>query len=151
MRGVSRSTCLTAGLIQVVYKGEPLHALTGKIIDHSQGLDLQTAIHERRTTFEAVDGTHIRIRSRRFVSLARRQLLCIEFSIEADREAEVDILTGIDTDVWDINGPHLENITTHEQEDILSITASTHENGIAVAVSESITGLEQTHPGELSI
>jgi nigerose phosphorylase len=136
------------GLIQVIYKGESLHALTSKVIDHCQGLNLRTAIHERRTIFEAADGTHICIKSRRFVSLARRQLLCIEYSIEADHDVDVDIRTGIDADVWDINGPHLEKIIALEQAGILSVTSSTHENGVVVAVSESIAGLEQTHLGD---
>jgi trehalose/maltose hydrolase-like predicted phosphorylase len=126
------------GFVQIISNGEPLHALTSKVIAHSQGLDIRHAIHERQTTFETSDGTHITIRSRRFASLARRHLLCIEYSVSADRECVIDLLTGIDGDVWDINGPHLLDMNTSEFNGVLSVRAITHENGIPVAVSESI-------------
>ena len=132
------------GFVQVIYQGEPLHALKGNVVNHTQSLDMQKAIHERQTIFEAADGTHITIHSRRFASLARRHLLCMEYSISADRECEVDIRTGIDGDVWDINGPHLEKLTASEHDGILSVRACTHENAVPVAVSEVVAGIEQT-------
>ncbi len=124
--------------VQVVYKGQPLHALTSKVLDHSQNVDMQTAIHERKTTFETTDGIQITVHARRFASLARRHLICMEYSVTADRECIVDILTGVDGDVWDINGPHLCQITTAEENDVISISAVTHENAIPVCVSEAI-------------
>jgi nigerose phosphorylase len=125
--------------IQVFYKGEPLHALTGKVVSHSQTLDIYSAIHTRETTFEMAGGNCITIRSRRFASLARYHLICMEYSIHADHECEVDIRSGIDGDVWDINGPHLEHIETDQQDEILSLQAATHENKVHVAVAESMS------------
>jgi nigerose phosphorylase len=126
------------GFVQVVYHGEPLHALTSKVVAHSQSLDIRNAIHERQTTFETSDGAHITVRSRRFASLARRHLLCMEYSVSADRECMVDLHTGIDGDVWDINGPHLREMNASEYDGVLSVRAITHENAVPVAVSESI-------------
>jgi nigerose phosphorylase len=124
--------------IQVVYKGEPLHALTSKVISHTQSIDMHSAVHTRETIFEVVDGTHITVRSRRFASLARHHLICMEYSVNADCECEVDIQTGIDGDVWDINGPHLEEVTTNEENGIIAIQAITHENKVPIAVAEAI-------------
>ncbi|MBN2388582.1 MAG: glycoside hydrolase family 65 protein [Anaerolineales bacterium] len=126
------------GFVQIGYAGELLHVLTSKVIDHSQSLDLQHAVHERQTTFETSDGTRITIRSRRFASLARRNLLCMEFSVSADRACEIDICTGIEGNVWDINGPHLTALAAREQKGILSVSAVTHENAIQIAVSEAV-------------
>ena len=126
------------GFVQVIYNGEPLHALTSEIIHHTQRLDMCNAIHERQTVFETSDGTHITVCSKRFASLRRVQLLCMEYSVSADRECAVDIRTGIDGDVWDINGPHMQGMTTNEANGILSISAITHENAVPVAVSEII-------------
>jgi trehalose/maltose hydrolase-like predicted phosphorylase len=126
------------GFVQVVYKGEPLHALTSKVVEHTQSIDMLNAVHERKTTFEAADGTQITVRSRRFASLARRHLLCMEYTVSADRSCEVDIRTGIDGDVWDINGPHLCDIQASECDGIISISAATHENAIPIAISESV-------------
>jgi nigerose phosphorylase len=128
--------------VQVTYQGQPLHALMGKVLEHSQGVDMQHAIHERKTTFETADGIQITVHSRRFASLARRHLICMEYSVSADRECVVDILTGIDGDVWDINGPHLCEMAATEKEDVLSLSAITHENAVPVAVSEVIRFLE---------
>ena len=125
------------GFIQVIYQGEPLHALTSKVIAHAQSLDMQTAIHERKSTFETPNGTRITIHSRRFASLARRHLLCIEYTVSADRDCEIDLRTGLDADVWDINGPHLRDIQFSESDNILSVSAITRENAIPVAVSEA--------------
>jgi trehalose/maltose hydrolase-like predicted phosphorylase len=124
--------------VQVLYKGQALHALTSKVLEHTQRLDMQNAVHERETIFETDDNIRITIRSKRFASLARRHLICMEFSIHADRECVVDFRTGIDGDVWDINGPHLHNICSIEKDDIISVCAVTHENALKVAVSEAI-------------
>jgi nigerose phosphorylase len=126
------------GFVQVFYQEKALHALTSKVLEHSQRLDIQHAIHERETVFEAQDGTQITLYSRRFASLANHHLLCMEYSVSADDECQVDIRTGIDGDVWDINGPHLQEIVSSEKEGILSLSALTHENAVPVAVSESI-------------
>ncbi len=126
------------GFVQVYYQGEPLHALNSKILEHTQSLDMQHAIHERCTVFEAQDGAQITVRARRFASLAEPHLICMEYSVSVDRTCAVDLLTGIDGDVWDINGPHLQEIVSSEGDGILSLAACTHESSIPIAVSESI-------------
>jgi len=131
--------------VQVVHKGEVVHALTSKVVEHTQSLDMQNAIHERETAFETVDGIRITVHARRFASLARRHMICMEYSIRSDHECVVDIHTGVDGDVWDLNGPHLRNFCAIEKDDLVSVCAVTHENAIRVAVSEVIrcTGVEQ--------
>ncbi len=62
----------------------------------------------------------------------------MEYSVSADRECEIDLRTGVDGDVWDINGPHLEQITATEADGILTVSALTHENSVPLAVSETI-------------
>jgi nigerose phosphorylase len=126
------------GYLQVIYNGEPLHALKSKVIAHVQSLDLRNAVHERQTTFETSDGVQITVHGRRFASLARHNLLCMEVSIRADRACVIDLRAGIDGDVWDINGPHLEEMNASQANGILTVSAVTHENAVPVAVSESI-------------
>lgn len=131
------------GFVQVVYHGEPLHALTSKVLEHSQSLDMFNAVHERHTLFEATDGTQITIHARRFTSQARPHLLCVEYAVSADRDCEIAIQTGIDANVWDINGPHLRNIQFSEANHVLSVSAITHENAVPIAVSEATTILNR--------
>ena len=54
--------------VQVIYKGEVLHALTSRVVEHTQSLDMQNALHERETIFETVDSILIVVRARRFAS-----------------------------------------------------------------------------------
>ena len=140
--------------VQCIYQGGALHAQTSRVLEHVQDLDLYQAIHERRTTFETADGTHITICSRRFASLVRLPLICMEITLQADRDCELTLLTGIDGDVWDLNGPHLRDLTSVERDGILSLSAVTHENAIPLAVSELTTsamGTQSISKGEKSI
>ncbi len=130
--------------VQVIYQGEALHALTGKVVEHSQGVDLAQAIHERQTIFESIDGTRINVRSRRFVSLARPALICMEYTVQANHDCVIGLRTGIDGDVWDLNGPHLREIASAEQNGIISLSALTHESAVPLAVSESVAFSGQT-------
>jgi nigerose phosphorylase len=125
--------------VQVMYKGEALNVLTSKVVEHMQSLDLQKAIHERETIFETTDGIRITVRSIRFASLARLPLICMKYTISADQTCTVDVLTGINGDVWDINGPHLRNVCFTQEDNIISVCAVTHEKAVQVAVSESIS------------
>ena len=138
---------------QVFYQDEPLHVLTSKVIAHRQGLDLRSAVHERETTFEMRDGNQIVIQSRRFASLARQKLICMEYSVCAKRECLIDIHTGIDGDVWDINGPHLYEFAVSEQDGIISVMAFTHESAIPVAVSDAImfSDPDQVSSGQFTV
>jgi trehalose/maltose hydrolase-like predicted phosphorylase len=99
---------------------------------------MREAVCSRETVFETAVGNHITIRSRHFASLARRHLLCIDYEVFAERPCQLQIRTGIDGDVWDINGPHLQEMTSGEQEGVISLTAVTHENHIPIAVCEAI-------------
>ncbi len=123
-------------LLQILYKGIPLHALYSKIIEHTQILNLKEAVHERRTLFETADGTHLLVQARRFVSLERLPLICLEYTISADRDCRLTVRSGIDGNVWDLNGPHLHQFLCLEQDGILSLEARTQEQNILVVVSE---------------
>jgi nigerose phosphorylase len=127
------------GFVQVIYQGNPLHALSSKVLEHIQSLDIQHAVHERNTLFETPDGAQITLRIRRFASLTNVHLLCMEVSLSADRSVEVELRTGIDGDVWDINGPHLKEVVPSEKDGILSLSALTQENSVPIAVSEAVT------------
>ncbi len=126
------------GHVLVYYKGRPLHVRQSKVVDHIQEIDIHNAIHRRKTTFDAGDGTQITVSSRRFASLARLHLLCEEYTVSASRACEIEIETGIDADVWDINGPHLPGLVSEEQAGILSVQGVTHETALPIAVAERI-------------
>lgn len=70
----------------------------------------------------------------------------MRFQISADFHADIELVTGIDTKVWDLNGPHLEKISMQGQQDDMVVTAQTHEEGISIAVAE---GVLASYPAEM--
>jgi len=124
------------GYVQIVVDGTPLHILAGGVQSHAQTLDFAHGIHLRRTVFTTPQGKLILVRARRFASLARPHLLCVEYTIQSMHPCEVVIQSGIDGDVWDLNGPHLHELNLTADAGVLSITAHTHENRVPIAVSE---------------
>lgn len=102
---------------------------------HSQTLDIQTGIHSRETEWETEDGK-LRVSAERFISLSEVHSMVLKYSVSVERNCTLTIKTGIDGDIWDINGPHLENYCLKEEEGILSILANTQELKIPVMVSE---------------
>ncbi len=134
------------GYVQVSVEGQPLNVLSGNVKCHSQSLDYAHSVHHRRTAFETASGNMVLIIARRFASLAHPHLLCIEYTLQACRECEIFIQTGIDGDVWDLNGPHLERMAPSTAGGVICLSASTHERGIPVAVCERtlLPGGEET-------
>jgi nigerose phosphorylase len=124
------------GYVRLSYRGAPLHALTSKVERHSQTLDMQHGVHERETVFLTADGNAVTVRSRRIVSLAAHHLICCEYTIKAARACTLEVSSGIDGDVWDINGPHLEALATAAADGVISLAARTHEKRVPVAVAE---------------
>ena len=124
------------GFLQVLVEGKPLHLLTGSVLAHAQALDITHDVHFRRTVFSLPGGGMVLVRARRFASLAQPHLICLEYTVQASHESEIVIHSGIDGDVWESNGPHLKNINTFVQEDLLTLTAQTHTQGIPIVVSE---------------
>ena len=62
--------------------------------------------------------------------------MCLKYSVIVDNSCELMIKTGIDGDVWDINGPHLENYLFKDNSKLLSVKAITQELKLPVVVVE---------------
>lgn len=106
-------------------ENEPLH--------HSQSLDIINAVHRRETVWNTDKGT-VTVMCERFASMACRRAVGMKYTVVCTFDAEVKILTGIDGDVWDINGPHFKEIITDtDGESVIGITG---EKGTRVTVSQ---------------
>src|SRR5258706_5441388 len=114
--------------VELEVGGVKLSALGGAVKHHEQALDMKRAVHERRTTFQTADGTELTLVAWRFVSLKRPHLIALEYRLESNRDCELTLRTGIDGDVWDLNGPHLDAFASEERDGVISLSAATHEN-----------------------
>lgn len=160
-RSPEKVGCLLNGIYdQVPGKWrEPVNAPNGlyvrvdgahEILDHSQELDLRTAVMGRSTRYATPSGP-LRIATRRFASQDDVHLLCLEYTIEADSPRQVRVHTGIDTDVWDINGPHLGDPSHSTEDGIAAVVTRTKEQGITIAVAECLQCDEAPAASEFGI
>lgn len=114
-------------------------------ISHGIELDYRYGIFKRHTTWHTSRG-NITLCTERFASMQKVNCIGMRFMISADFHADVELVTGIDCNVWDLNGPHLENIRMKDADGELLVEATTHEQGIALAVAE---GVISRYPAEV--
>lgn len=125
--------------------GEAYRLPEKNAILHGIELDYRYGIFSRHTTWRTPRG-NVTLKTERFASMAKANLICMCISISADFHADVELVTGIDCAVWDLNGPHLENISMKERPDNILVTAETHEERIPIAVAEAVY---IAYPGEV--
>lgn len=106
-------------------------------VSHGIELDYRHGIFKRHTTWHTARG-NVTFKTERFASMQDVHMIGMRFQISADFHADIELVTGIDTDVWDLNGPHLEKIAMEEQQDCIAVTAKTHEARIPIAVAETV-------------
>ncbi len=105
-----------------------------QIIDHVESLNLDNGIFERKTVY-LVDGIEVCVHSSRFFLQTRNDLLVSKLQIKCNKECEMTVCSGIDCDVWNINGKHfyVDKMETAP----LRVIAHTNENkSLWVAVDE---------------
>jgi nigerose phosphorylase len=128
------------GFTQVTLDGKPISSRATTIKSHRQVLNLQNATFERETDFTS-RGKTVKIRSTRFLSADKPNLGVIKYSVRCDRAAKITISTGIDCNIWDLNGPHLLEISKEKRGDALLVRGTTSETKKKVAVAE-VVGLD---------
>ncbi len=125
------------GFTQVSVDGTDLSVLKSKVRQHNQTLHFAHATFERETVFASRTKT-VTIKSTRFLSASTPNLGVIKFSLHCDQAAKITIRTGIDCNIWDLNGPHLVKLTADKQHSALVVEALTNENSKRVVVAEEI-------------
>lgn len=107
-------------------------------IDHKQQIDYRHGLMERRTTFQTGQGM-VTISSERFVHMGKKHIIGMRYSVMTDYSAKIELVTGIDGKVWDINGPHFDEMLTCIEEPLIMVEATTHEKREKVVVAERCT------------
>ena len=122
---------------KVSFCGLELSTLSAPVISHEQTLDLYAAVHRRKTAFEC-GKARISVHAERFASQDEPHLLCMKYAVTCSEGGQLVIRTGVDSEVWDINGPHLQGITHEQDGDRLVVRATTGELGTEVVVCEQV-------------
>lgn len=102
---------------------------------HKQTVDYRKGIVTRQTVFECEKGK-IEIFSERFAHRNIHHVIGMQYCVRTDFDAVIEVETGIDCDIWEINGPHYDEMFTQAEQGILQTRAVTHEKKDVVAVME---------------
>jgi nigerose phosphorylase len=117
-------------------EGKEIGLIQQEPVQHTQILDIKEGLHKRNTVWDTECGK-VNVKAERFVSLDQVHLMCLKYSVSVEKRCKLIIKTGIDRDVWDINGPHLESYVLEEGEGFLRVSAGTQELKLPVIVAES--------------
>lgn len=120
------------GLFTVVTAGGAACGLTNAApLSHNVSLDIDRAVLSRNTRFDNVS-----ITAERFASMAQPHLLAMRYTASAEKDGTITVTTGIDGDVWDLNGPHYDSVLCEQSGDCVTALATAHESGDLVFVAE---------------
>lgn len=132
-------------------------------LSHSVSLDYRYGIHKRHTAFTIEGNSNVDtsiessneyselvIKAERFASMEKKHLLTMDYSFTVNMPGEIRLTTGIDGEVWDINGPHFDSLEKNygTKDDRISILGITHENKDRIIVCEKIW-IEQDYKQEV--
>lgn len=100
---------------------------------HEQTLDVRRGLHDRNTLF----ASDARLMVQRFAHMEQIHLLCMQAVVTASMDGKYQLDAAIDGDVWDIHGPHYqEMVELGSLDGVARIVAKSNE-GDTVAVCAS--------------
>jgi len=124
-------------LYKKLYCGEEVCAVTDNApLEHKESLDFRRACVGRESVFRTENAGDVTLMTERFASRERVHLLLERTMVRVEKDCELTLLAGIDTDVWDINGPHFDRIAIGENNGILTAEGVTHEKGYKIFVAQ---------------
>ncbi len=110
-------------------------------VSHTQKLNIKSGIHNRRTTF-SIDGVNITLKAERFLSMTNENIMVLKYTVLADKDITVIIKSGIDKDVWNISGNHLDYVDEFCDGNILKLECETVQFKNKLEVYETVLGLD---------
>ncbi|HCL01376.1 MAG TPA: kojibiose phosphorylase [Lachnoclostridium phytofermentans] len=120
--------------------GERIGLPDSEMKSHQITLDFSHGLFGRKTSYPTKHG-EITVESERFCCMEQPHIICMKYCIHTNADMEVTLVSGIDADVWDINGPHLNNVkfsSSSKEENTfeLSVHANTSEKKLGISVWE---------------
>lgn len=135
-------------LFMHVFAGDASLDVRGEnTLSHEIELDISHGIFARKTTY-AVRGATVTLRTERFVNMANKNNICSRTVVTSDKNMLFAFRVGVDTDIWELNGPHLKDVKTKLAKNVIEATGVTQELGRKVKVScEYSSDVTQLHNG----
>jgi len=106
-------------------------------IKHVSRLDYRYGLYERESQWE-IDGQKVEIKSQRFASMDNEHLLVSRYQIFLPKGLKASVLADIDTNIWEIYGPHYGFYEFSHRDNIEVCLASVQKSSSKVAVVRKI-------------
>ena len=102
--------------------------------DFERKLDLKNALTASTVNGKLSDGTTVTLSEEKFASYHKKHTVFMSYTFTTSKDAEIELKTGIDFDVWSINGDHLQNHKpfTHPDGSGVSCTTVSYEDEVTV-------------------
>lgn len=104
---------------------------------HRHTLDYRSGIVKRSTYWDTGSGT-VELETEYFACIGHPHIIAVKYTVTSNVTAETELVTGIDGDVWDINGPHYDRLDIHGDGEYPYMAAFSHEKNEIVAVGEAL-------------
>lgn len=128
------------GLFLKIFDQEnEISLLTQKPSYHQQMLNYKEGTHIRKTSFSYQENI-ITLHTERFLHMKRFHLMADEIQLSAEKPITLQVKIGIDTAVWDINGPHLINFETERLTNQIIVSAQTQEIRKKITTAQAVCG-----------
>ncbi len=101
---------------------------------HEQYMLLDTGVHGRKTVFSCEKGS-VSLCAQRFASIDNVHLLCMKYTVTADFDTVLTLKTGIDSDLWELNGPHFKESIYSADENAVTFIGTTKEKQYKAAIA----------------
>lgn len=118
----------------VVFEQEKIDYHNFKIIKENLTLNLKNAEYLRNTVF-SINDTSLNIKSKRFLSHDSYHLLGRTYEITSNKDLKIKLVTGLDLDIWDLNGPHLELLHLKLENNEINYLARTLESKTKISLN----------------
>lgn len=115
----------------ITANGNKLSAVNEDITSYKRQLNLSSAILNTTTT-----NPEIKVEVQRFAAMDRLHILAMRYKVTAINAVSIEIETGIDGDVWSINGEHFGQYNLSKEDDNLLTHTVTNEFGTDIYVAE---------------
>ena len=102
----------------LTYKDKVINYENFEIKNHSIELNIYSGTVTRITTF-IVEDVDVTIESTRFVSHKENNIIGRTYKILLSKPIDLMLYTGIDLDIWDLNGPHLKTVSCTDDNGLL--------------------------------
>lgn len=125
---------------QLKVDGEVCSLFSGTLKEYTHSLDLRYGLNSRTLNWKGSKGQQVKLESRKFASYDNYHLLVQQISFTASKAGLYELRTGVDGEVWSLNGSHFKTCNPRElPEGLIGIQLETYELDTEIAVVEGIT------------